>query len=60
MSKRRAALKFGAAGAVTALYAAATTAHWRGKIDPSKPSNPKHVTIVAGGLVLLTWAAALA
>lgn len=60
MSKKRAALKFGAAGAVTALYTVATIRKWQGKVDHSQPISREAVAAVSGTFVILTWAAALA
>ncbi len=60
MGKKRAALKYGAAGAVTALYVTGTVRNWMGK-DSDTPALPKEkLAIVAGTVTLLTWVAALA
>lgn len=59
MSKKRAALKFAAAGAVTGLMATATIRKWQGRSESEKATK-EQVAIVAGMLTVLTWTAALA
>ncbi len=60
MSKKSGALKFGAAGMITALYATAVARKWLNLDGDQVPVTKEKLTIVAGSLTVLTWVAALA
>lgn len=58
MSTTRAAAKYTAAGAVTALYGLVVYQALSGKIS-SEPIAPRKIALGAAGLAALTWVTAL-
>lgn len=59
MSKSRKALKYSAAGAVTALYLGSIWAAWNND-DLPEVMDRRKVIGIASGLIVSTWMAALA
>jgi hypothetical protein len=60
LSKKRLALKFVTAGAVTSVYALAVQQAWSGNHAKVSKKDAKEVAIVAGALTVATWIAVLA
>lgn len=58
VTQARLMVKYGTAGAVTALYAGAVWAAYR-LPKPDAPIRPAKVAVIAGGLTAATWLAAL-